>query len=101
MDYTTLFYVPKKAPFDLYYADYKPGVKLYVKRVFITDDDKELMPVYLRFVRGVDRLRGPAAEREPRDTAAEQRSCAKIKTGLREEAPRRVREARRGQGEIR
>ncbi|MDR1306870.1 MAG: molecular chaperone HtpG, partial [Treponema sp.] len=53
LEYTTLFYVPKKAPFDLYNVDYKPGVKLYVKRVFITDDDKELMPTYLRFVRGV------------------------------------------------
>ncbi|MDR1443943.1 MAG: molecular chaperone HtpG, partial [Treponema sp.] len=52
-EYATLFYVPKKAPFDLYNVDYKPGVKLYVKRVFITDDDKELMPTYLRFVRGV------------------------------------------------
>ena len=37
----------------MFNADYKPGVKLYVKRVFITDDDKELMPVYLRFLRGV------------------------------------------------
>ena len=53
LEYTTLFYIPKKAPFDLYNVDYKPGVKLYVKRVFITDDDKELMPVYLRFVSGV------------------------------------------------
>ena len=53
MEYTTLFYVPKRAPFDLYHADYRPGVKLYVKRVFITDDDKELMPTYLRFLRGV------------------------------------------------
>jgi molecular chaperone HtpG len=53
IEYTTLFYIPKKAPFDLYNVDYKPGVKLYVKRVFITDDDKELMPTYLRFVRGV------------------------------------------------
>lgn len=52
-EYTTLFYIPKKAPFDLYQADYKPGVKLYVKRVFITDDEKELLPVYLRFVRGI------------------------------------------------
>lgn len=52
-EYTTLFYVPAKAPFDLFHADYKPGVKLFVKRVFITDDDKELLPVYLRFVRGV------------------------------------------------
>ncbi|MFP4364659.1 MAG: molecular chaperone HtpG [Spirochaetia bacterium] len=53
LEYTTLFYVPKHAPFDMYQADYQPGVKLYVKRVFITDDDKELMPVYLRFVKGV------------------------------------------------
>ena len=53
LDYTTLFFVPKVAPFDMQNADYKPGVKLYVKRVFITDDDKELMPVYLRFLRGI------------------------------------------------
>jgi molecular chaperone HtpG len=53
LEYSTLFYIPRKAPFDLYNVDYKPGVKLYVKRVFITDDDKELMPVWLRFIRGV------------------------------------------------
>lgn len=53
LEYTTLFFVPKKAPIDMLQADYKPGVKLYVKRVFITDDNKELLPVYLRFVRGV------------------------------------------------
>jgi molecular chaperone HtpG len=53
LEYTTLFFVPKTAPMDMFQADYKPGVKLYVKRVFITDDDKELLPVYLRFVRGV------------------------------------------------
>lgn len=53
MEYTTLFYVPTTAPFDMYHADYRPGVKLYVKRVYITDDDKELLPSYLRFVRGV------------------------------------------------
>lgn len=52
-EYTTLFYIPQKAPFDMYHADYSPGVKLYVKRVFITDDNKELMPVYLRFLRGI------------------------------------------------
>ena len=52
-EYTTLFYVPEKAPFDMYHADYKPGVKLFVKRVFITEDEKELLPVYLRFVRGI------------------------------------------------
>jgi len=53
IEYTTLFYIPRKAPFDLYRADYQSGIKLYVKRVFITDDDKELLPTYLRFVRGI------------------------------------------------
>lgn len=52
-EYTTLFYVPEQAPFDMYHADYKSGLKLYVKRVFITDDDRELLPAYLRFVRGI------------------------------------------------
>jgi len=52
-EYVTLFFVPQEAPFDMYQADYRPGVKLYIKRVFITDDAKELMPVYLRFLRGV------------------------------------------------
>ena len=53
LEYTTLFYVPSRAPMDMYHADYKPGVKLFVKRVFITDDAKELMPGYLRFLRGI------------------------------------------------
>ena len=53
LEYTTLFYIPAKAPLDLYNADYKGGVKLYVKRVFILDDSKDLLPQYLRFVRGV------------------------------------------------
>jgi len=53
LEYTTLFYIPSNAPFDMFNADYKSGVKLYVNRVFITDDDKELMPVYLRFVKGI------------------------------------------------
>ncbi len=52
-EYTTLFYVPSAAPLDMYQADYKPGVKLYVRRVFITDDSKELLPGYLRFLRGI------------------------------------------------
>jgi molecular chaperone HtpG len=52
-EYTTLFYIPAKAPLDLYQAEYKVGVKLYVKRVFIMDDAKELLPAYLRFVRGI------------------------------------------------
>ena len=53
LEYYTLFYIPKKAPIDLYRVDYQPGVKLYVKRVFITDEDRELLPTYLRFVRGI------------------------------------------------
>jgi molecular chaperone HtpG len=53
LEYTTLFYVPSKAPLDLYQAEYKVGVKLYVKRVFIMDDAKEFLPQYLRFVRGI------------------------------------------------
>jgi molecular chaperone HtpG len=51
--YTTLFFVPSHAPFDLFRYDYQPGVKLYIKRVFITESEKELLPVYLRFVRGI------------------------------------------------
>ncbi|HIP54292.1 MAG TPA: molecular chaperone HtpG [Sulfurimonas autotrophica] len=53
IEYTTLFYIPSKAPMDIYRVDYQPGIKLYINRVFITDDDKELMPTYLRFLRGV------------------------------------------------
>ena len=53
LEFTILFYIPKKAPLDIYRADYQPGVKLYVNRVFITDDDKELLPTWLRFVRGI------------------------------------------------
>jgi molecular chaperone HtpG len=53
LDYTTLFFIPAKAPLDLYQSDYKVGVKLYVKRVFIMDDARELLPQYLRFVRGI------------------------------------------------
>ncbi|WP_345977731.1 molecular chaperone HtpG [Sulfurimonas sp. HSL3-7] len=53
LEYTTLFYVPSKAPMDMYRVDYQAGIKLYINRVFITDDEKELMPTYLRFLRGV------------------------------------------------
>jgi molecular chaperone HtpG len=53
IEYTTLFYIPEKAPMDLYRVDYQAGIKLYINRVFITDDEKELMPTYLRFLRGV------------------------------------------------
>lgn len=53
IEYTTLFYVPSVQPFDLFRVDYQSGVKLYVKCVFISDDAKELLPPYLRFVRGI------------------------------------------------
>jgi len=53
LEFTILLYIPKKAPLDIYRADYQSGVKLYVNRVFITDDDKELLPTWLRFVRGI------------------------------------------------
>ena len=53
LEYTTLFYLPERAPFDLWDRDAKHGVKLYVQRVFIMDDAEELLPRYLRFVRGV------------------------------------------------
>ena len=52
-EYTQLLYVPAKAPFDMWNRDKRGGVKLYVKRVFIMDDAEALMPVYLRFVKGV------------------------------------------------
>ena len=53
LEFTILFYIPKNAPPDIYRADYQSGVKLYVNRVFITDDDKELLPTWLRFVKGI------------------------------------------------
>ena len=52
-EYTQLLYIPAKAPFDLWNREQRGGVKLYVKRVFIMDDAEALMPVYLRFVKGV------------------------------------------------
>lgn len=53
LQYKSLFYIPSTPPFDMTRIDYKSHVKLYVKRVFITDDDKELLPSYLRFVHGI------------------------------------------------
>jgi len=53
LEYTSLLYIPKQAPFDLYDRERRYGLKLYVKRVFIMDDAEQLMPTYLRFIRGV------------------------------------------------
>ncbi|MBT3838865.1 MAG: molecular chaperone HtpG [Candidatus Marinimicrobia bacterium] len=53
LEFTLLFYIPKTASPDIFRTDYQAGVKLYVNRVFITDDEKELLPVWLRFVKGI------------------------------------------------
>ena len=53
LEYTQLFYIPRRAPFDLWDREHRHGIKLYVRRVFIRDDAKDLMPPYLRFVRGI------------------------------------------------
>ena len=53
LEYTSLFFIPKKAPFDLWDREQRHGINLYVRRIFIMDDAKYLMPSYLRFVRGV------------------------------------------------
>ncbi|HSG87863.1 MAG TPA: molecular chaperone HtpG [Pseudomonadales bacterium] len=53
LEYTSLLYVPKRAPFDLYNRESPRGLKLYVRRVFIMDDAEQFLPLYLRFVRGV------------------------------------------------
>ncbi len=53
LDYTSLLYVPSRAPFDLYNRDASRGVKLYVQRTFIMDDAEQFLPLYLRFIKGV------------------------------------------------
>ncbi|BDU62766.1 chaperone protein HtpG [Candidatus Borrelia fainii] len=53
IEYTNLFYVPSKAPYDLYYPNTKPGVKLFINRIFITDSADSLLPNYLRFIKGI------------------------------------------------
>ncbi len=53
-DYTSLLYIPAKAPWDMMNRDHKSGLKLYVQRVFIMDDAEQFMPTYLRFVRGLN-----------------------------------------------
>ncbi|STO61144.1 heat shock protein 90 [Canicola haemoglobinophilus] len=52
-EYTSLLYVPSKAPWDLFNREHKHGLKLYVQRVFIMDDAEQFMPNYLRFMRGL------------------------------------------------
>ena len=53
MNYTALLFIPQKAPADIFFSDYQSGMRLYIQRVFITDEHKKLMPIYLRFLRGI------------------------------------------------
>ncbi|WIW70231.1 molecular chaperone HtpG [Anaerosinus gibii] len=53
VEYTTMLFLPKRAPYNLYHTDYEPGIQLYSRHVFIMDKCKELLPDYLRFVRGL------------------------------------------------
>lgn len=53
LEYTSLLYIPGRAPFDMWDRDHKRGLKLYVKRVFIMDDAEHFMPMYLRFIKGI------------------------------------------------
>ncbi|HMM84418.1 MAG: molecular chaperone HtpG [Gammaproteobacteria bacterium] len=87
-EYTQLLYIPAKAPFDLWNRDKHAGVKLYVKRVFIMDDAQALMPVYLRFVKGVvdsaDLPLNVSREllQESRDVKAIREGCTKRVLGM-------------------
>jgi len=90
-EYTQLLYIPKRAPFDLWDRDARRGVKLYVRRVFIMDDAEQLLPAYLRFVRGVvdssDLPLNVSREilQESRDVRTIRDGCAKRVLGLLED----------------
>ncbi|MCB8747256.1 molecular chaperone HtpG [Rhodoferax sp. U2-2l] len=90
-EYTQLLYIPGKAPFDLYNREKSAGVKLYVKRVFIMDDADNLMPTYLRFVKGVvdssDLPLNVSREllQESRDVKAIREGCTKRVLGMLED----------------
>jgi molecular chaperone HtpG len=70
IEYQALLFVPSQAPYDLYYVASKVGLQLYVKRIFIADEVEDLLPHYLRFVRGVVDSARPGAQRVARDAAA-------------------------------
>jgi molecular chaperone HtpG len=93
-EYTQLLYIPAKAPFDLWNRDKKGGLKLYVKRVFIMDDAEALLPVYLRFVKGIvdsaDLPLNVSREllQESRDVKAIREGCTKRVLGMLEDLAR-------------
>ena len=81
LEYTSLLYIPKKAPFDLWHRDRPRGLKLYVQRVFIMDDAETFLPMYLRWVKGiVDSSDLPL--NVSRETLQENEQVASIRTGL-------------------
>ncbi|HWS76659.1 MAG TPA: molecular chaperone HtpG, partial [Quisquiliibacterium sp.] len=90
-EYTQLLYIPSKAPFDLYDRQHRHGIKLYVRRVFIMDDAEQLLPAYLRFVRGVvdsaDLPLNVSREilQESRDVKAIRDGCTRRVLGMLEE----------------
>jgi molecular chaperone HtpG len=90
-EYTQLLFVPKRAPFDLWDRDHRRGLKLYVRRVFIMDEAQQLLPAYLRFVRGVvdanDLPLNVSREilQQSRDVDAIRAGCTKRVLGLLEE----------------
>lgn len=90
-EYTQLLYIPSQAPFDLWDRQQRKGIKLYVKRVFIMDDAEQLMPVYLRFVKGVvdsaDLPLNVSREilQESRDVKAIREGCTKRVLGMLED----------------
>jgi len=69
IEYTSLLYLPKRAPFDLFEREQKGGIQLYVKRVFIMDKAAELVPPYLALHARTGRFIGPAPERVARAAA--------------------------------
>lgn len=90
-EYTQLLYIPSRAPFDLWDRNKRGGLKLYVKRVFIMDDAEQLLPIYLRFVKGVvdsaDLPLNVSREilQESRDVKAIREGCTKRVLGMLEE----------------
>lgn len=81
MNYTSLLYLPSKAPFDLYNRDAVKGLKLYIQRVFIMDDAEQFLPMYLRFIKGVlDCADLPL--NVSREILQNDRQTAKLKTAL-------------------